>query len=89
MWSTEIPCRVWQLELKKAYAYVVGRYDRITITVTAQSEKQEDKMDSQIEDVVDYPNGKESVLKTDDAWWAHCGFESCVHRHIFPSSLIG
>ena len=47
---------------------MVGRYDRITITVTAQSEKkQEDKMDSQIEDVVDYPNGKESVLKTDDA----------------------
>lgn len=46
MWSTEIPCRVWQLELKKAYAYVVGRYDRITITVTAQPEKQEDKMDS-------------------------------------------
>ena len=46
---------------------MVGRYDRITITVTAQSEKQEDKIDSQIEDVVDYPNGKESVLKTDDA----------------------
>ena len=57
-------CDSWKL---KAYAYVVGRYDRITITVTAQSEKQEDKMDSQIEDVVDYPNGKESVLKTDDA----------------------
>lgn len=24
-------------------------------------------MDSQVEDMVDYPNGKESVLKTDDA----------------------
>ena len=46
---------------------MVGRYDRITITVTAQPEKQEDEIDSQIKDVVDYPNGKESVLKTDDA----------------------